>query len=171
MKKSIIILLIIILVMVAALAAISYISYPLKYTELVTKYSTKYNLDPSLVYSTINVESSFNSDSISKSNAMGLMQLLPTTANDIATRLNKFEYNILDPDTNIEFGCYYLRYLLDMYNGNLDYAIIAYNAGLGTLNNWLENNISMDDIPYQETKEYLKKIKFNIKIYNIKSNQ
>ena len=99
---------------------------------------------------------------------MGLMQLLPSTANDIANRLNILEYDIFDPNTNIMFGCYYLRYLLDLYNQNIDYAIMAYNAGLGTVNDWLKNNILDDNIPYKETKDYIKKIKFNMKIYNIK---
>lgn len=168
MKKSIAILLTIIIVVVAVSYIILQNHYPIKYSNIIDKYSYLYHLDKSLVYSTINVESSFKCDSVSKSNAMGLMQLLPTTADDVANRLNIIKYDIFDPDTNIMFGCYYLRYLLDIYDQNIDYTIMAYNAGLGTVNSWLKNDILDNEIPYKETRDYLKKIKFNMKIYNIK---
>lgn len=146
------------------------VNYPVKYENVIDKYSKEFNLDKSLVYSTINVESSFKPNSVSKSNAMGLMQILPTTANEIANKLNITNYDILDVDTNIHFGCYYLRYLLNLYDQNLTNTLMAYNAGLGTVNNWLQNNISINNIPYTETKNYVKKIIFNQKIYNFKIN-
>lgn len=126
-----------------------------------------YNLEPSLVCSVINVESRYNPNSVSKAGAIGLMQLLPTTANDIATKLNMSDYDLYDIDTNIHFGCYYLRYLFDIYS-NQKMTLVAYNAGLGTLNTWLIRDPDLENIPYKETKDYLKKINFNEKIYKIK---
>lgn len=140
---------------------------PIKYFKTIKKYSSMYNLEPSLVCSVINVESRYNPNSVSKAGAIGLMQLLPTTANDIAIKLNISDYDLYDIDTNIHFGCYYLRYLFNLY-GNQKMTLVAYNAGLGTLNSWLTSDPNLENIPYQETKNYLKKINFNEKIYKIK---
>lgn len=127
-----------------------------------------YNLEPSLICSVINVESRYNPKSVSKAGAIGLMQLLPTTATDIATNLNISNYDLYDIDTNIYFGCYYLRYLFDLYDGDQKMTLVAYNAGLGTLNTWLIKDPNLENIPYKETENYLKKINFNEKIYKIK---
>ena len=170
MKKSILIPLLILILLMAVIGIIYTTYFPLKYSDIVDKYCKIYNLSPSLVYSTINVESGFNPNTVSKAQAIGLMQILPTTAEDIASRLEIAEYDLYSPETNIQFGCYYLRYLIDMYSGDIDTAIVAYNAGLGTVNEWRNQNILPDNIPFKETRDYIKKIKFNQRMYSTKLN-
>ncbi|WP_188020317.1 lytic transglycosylase domain-containing protein [Deferribacter autotrophicus] len=100
--------------------------------------STKNNIDPYLVLSLILTESSFNHRSISRKGAIGLMQILPNTAyyiskfNDDIDISHKKE--LFDPITNIKIGVSYFAYLLKKYNGNIKYAIIAYNLGPSNLN-------------------------------------
>ncbi len=144
--------------------------YPLEHKEIVFKYADKYNLDKSLVYAVIKVESSFDEKAVSKKGAKGLMQITDSTANYIATRLKKQNFDIFEPQVNIEFGCYYLRYLIDRFRV-IDTAIIAYNAGEGKVGEWLENSEYsvdgkvVDKIPYKETREYLKKVKDSLSVY------
>jgi len=155
---------------------INYISihYPIKYLSTIHKYSIEFNLDVPLILSIINVESNFKQNAVSKANAIGLMQLKFDTALDMAKQCkdNNLTLELLfDYEYNIKYGCAYLRYLFDYYK-NFDNAIAAYNAGLGNVNSWLENpkltdnNGQLIDIPFEETKNYLLKIKRNLKIYN-----
>ncbi len=151
------------------------ISYPVKYLETVNKYSSIYNLEPVLVLSIINVESNFKQDAVSISNAIGLMQLKLSTAQDMSNLCNDGEVNteiLCDYEYNIKYGCMYLNYLFNYYDNNFDNAICAYNAGLGNVNLWLNDNQYLDsdgnliNIPYEETRNYLIKIKRNLKIYS-----
>lgn len=138
--------------------------YPKKYSNFVITYAKEYALQESLVYSVINTESSFNSNAKSKSGAIGLMQLMPNTAKWIAGELNEnFETECLyNPETNIKYGCFYLRYLMDKFN-NETYSLCAYNAGETVVRGWLvEENFK---ILYPETQNYVKKVQNNIKIY------
>lgn len=168
MRKSILVPSIIVLLLTLFLMILTTFLCPIKYFKTIKKYSNMYNLEPSLICSVINVESRYNPKSVSKAGAIGLMQLLPTTATDIATNLNISNYDLYDIDTNIYFGCYYLRYLFDLYDGDQKMTLVAYNAGLGTLNTWLIKDPNLENIPYKETENYLKKINFNEKIYKIK---
>ena len=93
--------------------------FPLKYTNQIETCSQKYNLPSSLIASIINVESGYNKNATSKANAKGLMQLLDSTADEIALKLNCSNYDIFNIETNIEFGCYYLSYLLNLYDNDL----------------------------------------------------
>ena len=97
---------------------ISVFLFPIKYKTEINTYSKKYNLQPELVASIINVESGYNKNAISNAGALGLMQLMPSTAEEIATKLQIKDFNINNVETNIEFGCYYLNYLLNRYNNN-----------------------------------------------------
>lgn len=168
MRKSILIPLLIVIVLVAVVLISNLFLFPIKYRDTVSKYADMYNLDIVLIHSVINVESGYDKDSVSSAGAVGLMQILPSTANDIAHRINIDTYDLKDIDTNIHFGCYYLRYLLDMYDNNLTYALMAYNAGLGTVNEWISEGYTLENIPYDETKTYIKRIDFNQKIYSIR---
>ena len=86
--------------------------YPLKYEEMVEKYSKEYNLDFYLVMAIIKTESSFRASAVSEKGAKGLMQITDNTAKYIAKELKESDFEIFSPETNIKFGCYYLRYLL-----------------------------------------------------------
>ncbi len=144
--------------------------YPIKYEEEVLRYSVKYQLDAYLVLSVIKVESSFNENAVSNKGANGLMQMLPSTAKYVAKSLNRTEYNLLDSEDSIEFGCYYLRYLINKFE-SVNLALAAYNAGEGRVREWLvsfEGEVNDSDLSYiqfKETKQYLKKIKKSLSKY------
>jgi soluble lytic murein transglycosylase len=133
-------------------------------------YSREYDLDPYLVFSVIKVESNFSLCAKSNKGALGLMQILPATAEYIADKLNIEDYDLFDSKINIKFGCYYLRYLLDKFNC-ADLVLCAYNAGEGNVNKWLNDKrysndkVSLVYIPFYETREYVKLVNKNFKIY------
>lgn len=147
--------------------------YPIKYRDQINQYANEYKISPSLVASIINVESGFSSQKKSNAGAIGLMQILPNTAQYIC-EIKHINYtginDLYNPEKNIKIGCLYFKYLLDKF-GDFDTTICAYNAGETTVLNWLKNeNYSLDkktlkNIPYNETKNYLIKINRNIKIY------
>ena len=113
----------------------------------------------------IKAESNFIEDAHS-GKASGLMQLTDETAVWVAEQIgkdaDKIELN--DPRDNIELGCYYIRYLIDYYEGNVDVALAAYNGGMGNVDRWLESGRYSDDgktlksIPFKETREYVKRV-------------
>lgn len=124
-------------------------------------YSKEYELEPALIYSVIKAESDFDKIAVSPSGALGLMQLLPTTAKWIAEELGEYyEPNFLfNEDVNIKYGCFYLNYLYDKF-GDMDTVICAYNAGETKVRDWLDDGrVNPEKIDYLETKEYLKRVK------------
>lgn len=146
------------------------ILYPLKYKEEVLYYSNEFSLSPYLVFATIKVESSFSPTAKSSKGASGLMQITDKTARYIAVMLGEDSFDLFDPETNIRYGCRYLRYLLDKFNDDVA-AICAYNAGEGNVLTWLKNNEYSTDgktlsvIPFSETNSYLKKIYQSLEKY------
>lgn len=171
-KRGLIVLLLLVFALSAAASPAMRAVYPLKYEEHIEKYSQEYNLDKYLVMALIKAESNYICDAHSGV-ARGLMQITDETAQWIAGRMDKeFEKDdIENPETNISMGCYYLRYLLDYYNNDVNLALAAYNAGMGNVNKWLtdthlsENGSTLNVIPFSETKRYLTKIEKGIKIY------
>ncbi len=137
--------------------------YPLKYEETVEKYSKEYNLDFYLVMALIKTESRFRASAVSEKGAKGLMQITDNTAKYIAKELNEKDFEIFSIDTNIRFGCYYLRYLYNKFEMERT-VLSAYNAGEGNVLTWLKNReYSLDGknltaIPFKETEEYVKKV-------------
>ncbi|MCD8036067.1 MAG: lytic transglycosylase domain-containing protein, partial [Clostridiales bacterium] len=138
--------------------------YPIKYSEYVDKYSQEYELDKKVIYAVIKAESGFDASTCSHTGARGLMQVMPETGEWAAGVMGLNNYDddkLYEPDYNIHIGCWYLRYLLDMYDDNLSTALAAYNAGNGNVSGWLENSeyssdgITLDYIPYQETETYV----------------
>ena len=138
---------------------------------MIKKYSSMFNLDSSVVASVINIESSYDVNAVSKAGAMGLMQLMPSTAEDVAKKLNIDKYDLFNPEDNIEFGCFYIRYLLDMFNDNLVNALCAYNWGLNNVKLWI-NKGNVDDsgtiinIPVKETSRYITKFNHSFYVYS-----
>ena len=146
--------------------------YKIDYKEYVEKYSEEYEVDKYLVYSIIKAESNFKEDSISNKGAKGLMQLMPSTAEEIAKKIEiqVDENNILNPQININLGTKYISNLIIKYK-NIGLALAAYNAGSGNVDNWVEkgildsNGTNLEEIPYVETNNYVRKILRDYKIY------
>lgn len=108
------------------------ILYPLDYDGYIVKYAQEYNLDPAFVAGVIYTESRFNKDSISRVGARGLMQIMPATGRTISEKLGESNFsvdNLLDPETNIRYGCWYLNYLFGNYPGNQNAVLAGYNGG------------------------------------------
>jgi soluble lytic murein transglycosylase-like protein len=116
------------------------------YSEQIRSASGRYGLDPNLVEAVIATESNFNPWAVSPKGARGLMQLMPSTAQRFGVK------NLHDPSQNIQGGAQYLRYLLDLFGGDLVLALAAYNAG--------ENVVqSLGRVPnYQETRQYVDRV-------------
>lgn len=147
--------------------------YPLKYSEYVEKYAEEYNMDKYMVYAIIKAESNFDENAKSASNAIGLMQIMKTTAIETANKmgLKVTEKDLFKPELNINIGLKYFTYLLNKYNNNYQLAIIAYNAGIGNVDNWIKNGIIKEDgtdienVPFKETNNYVRKTLRDYKIY------
>lgn len=148
------------------------ITHPIKYQNDIVYYSKEYGLEPAVVGSVINIESSYKKNVKSNKNAIGLMQIKLDTANylnDLYLNPQLTEEELFNPATNIKYGCMYLRYLLNKFD-NIDTTLCAYNAGETRVRNWLNSNYSIDGktlnkIPFSETKNYLIKFKSNYKFY------
>ncbi len=147
--------------------------YPIKYADFVEEYAKQYEIDPLLVYAIIKAESDFEPKAKSKSGAMGLMQLMENTAVEVAKQIQVEELQtqqIYNPQTNIELGTCYFSTLLKKYN-QIGLALAAYNAGMGRVDQWLEQNIisqdasNLENIPYKETNMYVRKILNDYQIY------
>ena len=149
------------------------LAYPVRFKNETIKYAAEYGFDSRLILAVIKTESGFNKDAKSGAGALGLMQLLPSTADFIA---DKIEYGKLKdgdlfvPEINIKLGCAYLRYLADKF-GVLRLALYAYNAGEGNVASWLINpeysrdGESLYKIPFKETENYYIKVSRAERIY------
>lgn len=178
---KILIILVIIVIMITLLFGVFRVQdiilkkiYPTKYSEYVYKYAEEYEVDPLLVFAIIKAESNFNPNVVSSSNAIGLMQLIDTTAEEIAKKL---DINFLkgaslyNPELNIRLGTKYFSDLMKEYNNNYLLALTAYNAGIGNVGKWIEQGIikadgsDIENIPFKETNNYVRKIVRDYKIY------
>ena len=131
--------------------------YPLKYDAIVRGHARHYRLDPALLAAVIDQESKFHAHARSSSGAIGLMQLLPSTAEGIAihTGGSRFRVSDLDdPEINVRYGAWYLRHLLDRY-GDERTALAAYNAGQDNVDRWRANG---EGIAFAETRHYVKRV-------------
>ena len=141
--------------------------YPLDYREVVVGNARLYQLDPALVASVIYQESRFDATARSDAGAVGLMQLLPDTARGIALHTGGGNFHpatdLLNPDLNVRYGCWYLRHLMNKYrdepNGS-DLALAAYNAGQANVDRWIERTPKGRPvaIPFAETRDYVDSI-------------
>lgn len=148
--------------------------YPTTYAEYVEKYAKQNNMDKYMIYAIIKAESNFKPDVKSKSNAIGLMQLLEATAierSNVIDEQNITEEDLYEPETNIKLGTSYYAYLLKRYKDNHVLALTAYNAGMGNVDSWIKDGVirqdgsDIENIPYRETNNYVRKILRDYKMY------
>jgi soluble lytic murein transglycosylase len=143
--------------------AIKEITLPLRHEDVIRQQAADKGIDPALIAAVCYQESKFQ-DRTSHAGARGVMQLLPSTADYIARKSGgtQFEHgDLADPQINIAYGSWYLRYLLEHYDGNERLAIAAYNAGETNVDRWVaraggaDKFKTDDDIPFAETREYV----------------
>lgn len=141
--------------------------YPYPYRDTVEHYASVYGVDSSLAAGVIQAESRFRVDVQSHRGAIGLMQLMPDTAEWIAGQVGDRRYSIAllsDPEINIRYGIWYLAALQKEFDGNDILALAAYNAGRGNVRNWMEaygwgqDFVDINEIPYAETREYVVRV-------------
>ena len=148
--------------------------FPRPYWGTLSGDAQAHGLDPYLVASLIRQESEVNHGAVSRANAMGLMQLMTSTAKGLAKQSGNRHFNagqLFDPGTNLQLGTLDLRKSIDRYGGQVEYALAAYNAGDGPVRQWIASNDYKDvpewveSIPYSETRDYVQSILRNREVY------
>jgi len=147
--------------------------YPLPLREVVLKRAQEVGLDPAYVYGMIRQESRYVSDARSTVGASGWMQVMPATAKWTAKKMGLQNFNpsqLSDRETNIAIGTAYLKYALDDFQGLMPLAAAAYNAGPSRAKSWrqgasLEGAIWAENVPFNETRDYVKKVLANTTLY------
>ncbi|MDD3146855.1 MAG: transglycosylase SLT domain-containing protein [Candidatus Riflebacteria bacterium] len=143
--------------------------YPIVYEQAVRENSKRFGIDPFWILSIMREESHFKPDTLSRSNAMSLMQILPTTGKWIAGKLGEKGFHkdhLWKTDLNIRYGSWYLRYLADLFKGDLYLASASYNGGQGNIQRKVEAGPyaglpvleRLDRVPLPETRDYYKKV-------------
>ena len=142
-------------------------NYPVAYTDFIAQNAEKYDLDPYLVQSIIRCESSNDPNAVSRVGAVGLMQIMPDTGEWIGHKIDPelaYSLDMLnDPATNVEYGCWYLNFLGERFEGDWMEMIAAYNAGHGNVNDWLSDARFAKDgklvtIPFEDTARYYENV-------------
>jgi len=149
------------------------LSYPLPYRAPVTEQVQRTGLPESLVYAVMRTESGFSPTILSPAGAVGLMQLMPATARQVSGKGDSFSTADLNrPEFNISCGARHLKDLLKQHDNNMVLAIAAYNAGSGPVNRWrkkfgaMREDEFIENIPYGETREYVKKVLAGAALYH-----
>jgi soluble lytic murein transglycosylase len=146
--------------------AVREITLPLRHDDIIRQQASDKDLDPALIAAVIYEESRFR-DQTSHAGARGLMQITPETADFIAERSGGIRFEQSDlatPQINIAYGAWFLRYLIDHYDGNETLAIAAYNAGQTNVDNWLERAGGAESfdagrhVPFPETRAYVENV-------------
>ena len=116
--------------------------YPVAYQAEIRAAAEQFSLDPAYVASVVLAESSYDAQAVSSAGAMGLMQIMPATGEWIAGKLEDEPFDVqrlYQPEVNLRYGCWYLRFLLDRYDGDMYTASTAYHQGQGRVDQWLED--------------------------------
>lgn len=148
--------------------------YPQPNHDMVFKIAGENNVDPYLVFAIMRAESKYEPGARSSAGARGLMQIMPETAAWIAQQQGITDFNsdqLHDPELNISFGCWYLDNLNTEFAGRLPLVIASYNAGRGTVKEWVVQDkwdgdpLHLEKIPYAETRIYVKNVLKNYEAY------
>ena len=137
-------------------------AFPVRYSNIINAEAARFNVDTRLVYAVIWTESKFDSSAVSHAGAVGLMQLLPSTAKWCAEKLGEdfSEERLFDPAFNIRLGVFYLSYLINKHG--VETAIAAYNAGEGNIKKWA------GEIRYRETRDYIRRVRMARFVYRFR---
>jgi soluble lytic murein transglycosylase len=155
-----------ILIVPLARRAINHFTLPLAYTSIIRQQAQAKHLDPALIAAVIYAETRFRPRT-SPAGAKGLMQVEPETAQFLAHRSGATTFTVADlgtPQVNIAYGSYYLRYLMNEFNGSKVLALAAYNGGETNVNNWLakmraeHQRFTIGDIPIAQTRAYVTEV-------------
>lgn len=149
-------------------------SYPMAFRKALLRVSKEYQIPPMLVLGVIRQESAFMTKARSWASAQGLMQIIPTTGSKIAEAMKMEDYNygiLRVPEVNIRFGAWYLKELLRKFHGHPILAVASYNAGPQAVSRWVKLRAGVatdefvEEIPYRETRHYVKTVLSNFAIY------
>jgi soluble lytic murein transglycosylase len=145
--------------------------FPKLYFDNVKKFSDGYNVPPFIILAIMKRESAFRKDAVSSAGAVGLMQMLPDTAQSVDPNMKA--RSLTEPDSNIKVASAYIRSLIKKYDGNIIYVLASYNAGedaLARWRNWYGKQYSdvefIENIPYLETRNYVKAVLSNYYMYS-----
>jgi soluble lytic murein transglycosylase len=141
------------------------IRYPLRYSEYVRVHARQNGLDPALLAAVIYSESRFDAGAQSRSGAIGLMQLTPSTAKGIAVRTGGTQFrtdDLLDPEINIRYGAWYLSHLFEKYRSER-LVLAAYNAGQGNVDRWRSAGLPIE---FPETRAYVARVEHLKRVYD-----
>lgn len=157
--------------------------YPANFEDLIVNYSNQYEINPGVMFALIRSESFFNPSITSSAGAIGLTQLMEFTAGDVARKLKIKDYDLNNPETNIQFGTYYLTELIHRCNESLLMAFFSYNAGISRVRRWqqtsliefgkktnMPGDLFLETIPFTETREYGRKLVSASIMYNLLYN-
>ena len=167
---KIVVSIILIITIMFACTAILKIIFPDEYASLTEKYSKEYGIDIYTALALIKAESNFNPDALSSAGAKGLMQLTDETFLFCKSNI-KLEGDIYNPENNIKAGIWYLSFLNDKFESNTKNVLASYNAGASNVKKWLENEKyspdgkTLKNVPYEETRNYIKRVLNYRKIY------
>jgi len=148
--------------------------FPIRYQEEIAQAAEKYGQDPYLVAAVVKAESGYDPKAESGKGAVGLMQLMPDTAEWVASKLDVWSDGegpvLTDPEDNLELGVWYLAYLGDAYGDGSALALAAYNAGPGNVDEWVQEaggqeSFTLSDIEFPETREYVERVERFYRLY------
>jgi len=148
--------------------------FPMPYKTDLVRYSRQNNLDPYLVAGLIRQESEFNPQALSRAQAHGLTQVMPSTGKQLARKVGVRRFStkmLFQPSTNLRLGTYYLHTLLDQWEGKWPETLASYNAGKSRVTEWLtwstyrDPDEFIESIPFSETRQYVQAVLRNAEIY------
>lgn len=155
-------------------------SLPRAYEWLVVPTARRHGLDPNLLLAVMRVESAYQKHIVSYAGAVGLLQIMPRTGRMIAHALGRDDFtpaDLLDPETNLEFGAWYLASLIRRFDGHLPLAIASYNGGPHNVRRWMQESaeatpldVLLERIPFSQTHRYVRKVLVHYRAYRSQQN-
>ena len=185
--RIVIFLLVVLLVVVGVTAVYMYSTYRVEYRDIVAEICNECGVSTSLIFAIMKNESAFNVNALSSKGAIGIMQIMPSTASwivdnsDLRTKYNSMNIDLFDAKCNIDIGVHYVEYLMKKYDNDTIKVVAAYNAGEGNVDTWIAQKVqnmnathtefNMEDIRFEETRNYVAKVLksryYYEKLYNL----